>query len=78
MLDVQWRALQRPLLRAIVIALVVGTTLVLINHGDHIEQEPICPHFYLKCALSFFTPFVVSMLSAVLTSRTAELNRRKP
>jgi hypothetical protein len=59
----------RTVLRATLIALVVGTALVLINHGDHIAREPICDRFYLKCALSYVTPFLVSLVSAALISR---------
>lgn len=62
-------ALRRATLRAALIALAVGTALVLINHGDHIAMEPICPHFYLKAALSYLTPFLVSLFSTLLASR---------
>ncbi len=55
--------------RSIVIALVVGTVLVLINHGDHIEKEPVCEHFYLKLGLCYFVPFLVSMVSGVMSAR---------
>ncbi len=59
----------RASIRAALIALVVGTGLVLINHGDHIAMEPICPHFYLKATLSYVTPFLVSLFSTLLASR---------
>jgi hypothetical protein len=61
-----------------VIAAVVGTAIVLINHGDHILLEPICHRFYAKAALSYVTPFVVSLLSSVLASREAVTERRAP
>lgn len=57
------------LTRAIVIALLVGTALILINHGDHLLEEPICDGFMLKCALSYVVPFLVSMSSAVMAAR---------
>ena len=56
--------------RAIVIALVVGTALLMINHGDHIEQEPICPHFWAKAGLCYVVPFLVSMASVFLAVRS--------
>lgn len=50
-------------------AAVVGTVLVLINHGDHLEHEPVCDGFYLKCGLSYAVPFTVSIVSAMLAGR---------
>ena len=55
--------------RAVVIALVVGTALLLINHGDHLASEPVCSHFYLKVCGVYAVPFTVSMVSAVLAAR---------
>jgi hypothetical protein len=66
--------LRENLRRAIVIAAVVGSALVLINHGDHIEREPLCDHFFTKTGLSYLVPFLVSMVSAVL----AGLEKRHP
>ncbi len=57
------------IVRAAVIAVVVGSTLVLINHGDHLADEPTCPHFYLKVALSYVTPAIVSVVTARLATR---------
>ncbi|MEM9490349.1 MAG: nitrate/nitrite transporter NrtS [Myxococcota bacterium] len=61
--------MRENLRRAIAIALVVGTILVLINHGDHIELEPICDYFFAKCMLSYLVPFSVSMVSGVMAAR---------
>lgn len=62
--------LMAQLRRAIITSLVVGTTLLLINHGDHITREPICPHFWFKCGLCYAVPFCVSLVSAVLATRS--------
>jgi hypothetical protein len=62
-------AMRGNLSRALAIALVVGTALLLINHGDHLEREPICSSFYLKCTMCYVVPFLVSMISAVLASK---------
>jgi hypothetical protein len=67
--DPVWQILRGNLRRAVIIAVVVGTILVLINHGDHIEQEPVCDGFFLKSGLSYVVPFLVSMVSGVLSSR---------
>ncbi len=64
-----FRLVGQNLRRAIVIAVVVGTVLVLINHGDHLEKEPVCRHFFLKLSLCYFVPFMVSMVSGVLSAR---------
>ncbi|MCG8423843.1 MAG: nitrate/nitrite transporter NrtS [Proteobacteria bacterium] len=55
--------------RSLIIAFAVGTMLVLINHGDHIEKEPICDYFFLKLGLCYCVPFSVSMVSGLLASR---------
>jgi len=64
-------AFRLNLRRAVMIALVVGTLLVLINHGDHIQDEPVCSNFFLKAFLSYVVPFSVSIVSAVLADRSA-------
>lgn len=63
------RVIRDNLGRAAIIAFTVGTVLVLINHGDHIEKEPICDYFFLKCGLCYFVPFSVSMVSGILAAR---------
>ncbi len=61
--------------RAVMVAMIVGSLLVAINHGDHIMQEPVCSHFYVKCLASYAVPFLVSFASAMLALRE---NRRPP
>ena len=70
-----WR---RAVVRALAIALIVGSLLVLVNHGDHLRHEPSCVHFYPKVALSYATPFVVSLVSTALASRTRGPNQPCP
>ena len=55
--------------RAAVIALVVGTALLLLNHGDHLASEPVCDHLFLKLGGVYAVPFTVSLVSAVLSAR---------
>ena len=59
----------RATARAALIAALVGSALVVINHGDHLLKEPICRRFYLKVALSFLTPFIVSLVSTFFAVR---------
>ena len=63
-------ALRAYVHRAIIMSLLVGSTLVLINHGDHLMEEPLCPHFYIKLALCYLVPFSVSLVSAWLADRS--------
>lgn len=63
--------LRAQLGRSILMALVVGSALVLINHGDHLAKEPICHGFVFKTGLSYLVPFLVSMVSAALAHRDA-------
>ena len=62
--------LRANLPRALLISVIVGTVLVLINHGDHLHREPVCDAFVAKCGLSYLVPFLVSLGSAVLAART--------
>ena len=66
------------LARALLVAAIVGTVLVLINHGDHLDNEPVCAHFFAKCALSYAVPFGVSIFSAVLAARAKSNNQGTP
>ena len=61
--------MRENLLRSVTIAVVVGSVLITINHGDHIGQEPVCDRFYIKCGLTFIVPFIVSMVSVGLAAR---------
>ncbi len=67
-----WRGFRRlfraNLRRAVIISAIVGTVLILINHGDHLEHEPVCSNFYLKCVLCYLVPFTVSIVSAMLAA----------
>ncbi len=77
------RRMERPLIdqlranlgRAILISLIVGSALVMINHGDHIEQEPVCTHFWAKAGLCYLVPFMVSMGSVWLAIRARRKRR---
>lgn len=70
---------RRPMLvRAACLAAVVGSVLVLINHGDHLAAEPVCAGFYWKLALSYAVPFVVSLISTRLAQGDARRSARGP
>ncbi|MCB1041600.1 MAG: nitrate/nitrite transporter NrtS [Acidobacteria bacterium] len=51
--------------RAIAYAVVVGTILIAINHGDAILQGDLNPTRYLKMGLTVMVPYLVSTFSSV-------------
>jgi hypothetical protein len=60
----------RPMLRRSVrIALVVGTLLALINHGDHLIRVEVTAGIGLKILLTYMVPFAVATWSALVNSR---------
>ncbi len=58
--------------RSAKIALVVGVLLMAINHGDNIVMGHMTLASWFKCALTFFVPYCVSTVTAVLSAREAE------
>ena len=67
-----WRCAIRypPMLRRSArIAIVVGTLLALINHGDHLLQGRVSAVIALKIALTYTVPFAVATWSALVNSR---------
>ncbi|GAC34208.1 nitrate/nitrite transporter NrtS [Paraglaciecola polaris] len=55
--------------RSIKVALVVGTLLGLINHGDNILMGTITLADILKILISYFVPYSVSTWSAIQTAK---------
>ena len=63
-----WSALVcRPsvLRRGLKFAVVVGTILIAINHGDAILADELTTTNYLQMGMTVVVPFVVSVLSSV-------------
>ena len=58
-------------LRALKIALVVGTILAVINHGDAILEASMTTTAWVKVLLTFCVPYGVSWYSAVQAERRA-------
>lgn len=54
---------------AVKTAIVVGTMLALINHGDAYWVKPWSAGLALKTALTYCVPFAVSMWGALTASR---------
>lgn len=52
-------------INALKVALVVGSALVAINHGDAIINAELNVERCLKIALNYFVPYCVSSYSAV-------------
>ncbi|WP_299369862.1 nitrate/nitrite transporter NrtS [uncultured Tateyamaria sp.] len=55
--------------RAFKIALIVGTVIALINHGDKVATGAMTGIDWLKCALTFLVPYSVSTYSSVMAVR---------
>ena len=53
--------------RALKIALVVGFILAAINHGDRILLDQMKSNDWIKVVVTFFVPYSVATISAVLT-----------
>ena len=55
--------------RSLIIALVVGTLLTAINHGDLIVQGDLSSSLAWKVPLTYLVPYCVATLGAVLNAR---------
>jgi len=55
--------------RALLFALVVGTLLIAINHGDALLAGDLGPRRLLKMGLTVLVPYAVSTLSSVSALR---------
>ena len=53
--------------RAVIVAIIVGTLLAFINHGDRIISGDVTTDCWIKMIATCFVPFTVSMLTAALT-----------
>jgi hypothetical protein len=53
--------------RASITALIVGTILVAINHGDAILHDQINPDRLFKIVLTVLVPYIVSTVSSAFT-----------
>jgi hypothetical protein len=70
-------AMSKPVVRrAAVVAVVVGTILVIINHGDAIVRGDLSAGRLLRIALTIGVPYCVSTYSSVSALRDAA--RRQP
>ena len=55
--------------RALRVALLVGTVLIAINHGDRILNSSVAQLDFLKMILTYFVPYGVSTFSSVAAIR---------
>ncbi|MGH1487661.1 MAG: nitrate/nitrite transporter NrtS [Cellvibrionaceae bacterium] len=53
-------------IRAFKVALVVGTLLCLINHGDNIFNGAMKSSDWIKLLMTYFVPYGVSLYSAIM------------
>lgn len=64
----QWLALamdSTTIIRSMKVALVVGTVLVIINHGDALIAGELDLVRLIRICLTYFVPFAVSMYATV-------------
>jgi hypothetical protein len=70
-------ATSRPVVhRALAYAVVVGTILIAINHGDALLQADLPAGRLLRMGLTFMVPYLVSTFSSVGAMRATM--RRRP
>lgn len=62
--------------RAAVISVIVGSILVLINHGDNILDASITSKMLIQILLTYMVPYAVSTYSSVIA--TIEKNQLRP
>ena len=55
--------------RALRVALLVGTVLIAINHGDRILNSSVAQLDFLKMILTYLVPYGVSTFSSVAAIR---------
>jgi len=63
------------LLRSIKTALVVGTVLALINHGEDLLARQFSWHWVAPMLLTYFVPFIVATYGQVQGKRQRDLSR---
>ena len=59
--------------RSVIVAIIVGTILAFINHGDLILSGSLTATCWIKMIATCFVPYTVSSVTAVLTA----LDQRK-
>ena len=78
--DLHWMALATSssvVRRATVVAIVVGTILVAINHGDAIVRGDVGLGRLLRIALTVMVPYCVSTYSSVSAVRASAREYRR-
>ena len=66
---------KRVVLRALIMALIVGPILVLINQGDYILFDNTTRFSWMKLILTFLVPYIVSTISSVMTLLESDKNQ---
>ena len=58
-------------IRAVIVAIIVGSILAFINHGDQIMSGDLTADCWVKMIATCFVPFSVSSVSAAMTALEA-------
>lgn len=64
--------------RSLKVALIVGTVLALINHGDRLLALDLDPESTLKIVLTYLVPYCVSTWASVQTARAHGAGDSRP
>ncbi len=75
-----WTTAVRPDItrRSLKVALIVGTVLALINHGDRLLALDLDREAVLKILLTYLVPYCVSTWASVQAARVHASDRRIP
>ena len=65
-------------IQAIKVAIIVGTILALINHGEKVLSLSLSSQDWFKVILTYLVPYSVSTWSAVATIRTKKIKESEP
>ena len=71
-LAVAWQASVRR--RALKVALIVGSILAVINHGDVVLSGQATATVWIKVALTFLVPYCVATFASVQAIRQKQIN----
>lgn len=70
------QAMQWPIVRrALGCAVVVGTVLIAINHGDALSRGDVTQERLVRIGLTLLVPYCVSTFSSVAALRSQQKNR---
>ena len=64
--------------RAARVAVIVGTGLIAINHGDTILAGTMTTAQWIKCMATYLVPYLVSTYSSAMALRDRDIEKARP